>query len=217
MSSQGVSSPTLPNGCGQELIGLSLHRDQGTASGIRRGTGGKPRHQPQKAMRGIFPRSPKGSGTLTNFKGTMAMYSTKTCTNTNTNTQARRSTTKKRGILKLHKAISKSEASLPSRHQRNGTGRESKLEHPWNVFDNSPEEPLLNDCQEEGPSHQEYQNPDSHHATIGGPTGTHGATGWAGGERDPLTIEATAAVCPGLTPQRMHYVIPQDHPREALK
>ena len=61
-----------------------------------------------------------------------------------------------RGILKRHKAISKSEASLPSRHQRNGTGRESKLEHPWNVFVNSPEEPLLNDCQEEGPNHRKY-------------------------------------------------------------
>ena len=32
VSSQGVSSPTLPNGCGQELIGLSLQRDQGKVS-----------------------------------------------------------------------------------------------------------------------------------------------------------------------------------------
>ena len=158
-------------------------------------------------MWGIFPRSPKGSGTLTYFKEPMAMYSTKTCTNNNT--QSRRSTTKNRCILKRHKAISKSEASLPSRHQRNGTGRESKLDHPWNVLVNSPEESLLNDCQEEGPNHREYQNPDPHHATNGGPTETHGAIGWAGGERAPLPIEATPALCPGLTPQRMHRVIPK--------
>ena len=203
MSSQGAASPPLPNGCGRELNRPSLYRDQGTASGFRRGPSGKFRHQPQKATRGIFPRSPKGLGTLTYFKRPMAMYSTKTCTIRRPDAVQQ----KNRGMLNRHKAISKSEASLPSRHQRNGTGRKGKLEHPWNVLVNSPEEPLLNDCQEEGPNHKEYQNQDPHHATIGGSTGTHGATGWEGGERAPLTIEATPALCPGLTPQRMHRVI----------
>ena len=91
--SQGAASPPLPNGCGRELNGPSLFWDQGTASGIRRRPSGKPRHQPHIAMWGIFPRSPKGSGTLTHFKGSMAMYSTKTCTSNNT--QARRGTTQK--------------------------------------------------------------------------------------------------------------------------
>ena len=36
MSSQGAASPPLPNGCGRELNGLSLHRDQVTASVVRR-------------------------------------------------------------------------------------------------------------------------------------------------------------------------------------
>ena len=43
VSSQGVSSPTLPNGCGRELTGLSLHRDQGKVSDVccqRRQRGG---------------------------------------------------------------------------------------------------------------------------------------------------------------------------------
>ena len=39
MSSQGATSPPLPNGCGQELNGPSLYRDQGKASGVRRTTG----------------------------------------------------------------------------------------------------------------------------------------------------------------------------------
>ena len=62
MSSQGAASPPLPNGCGRELNGPSLYRDQGRMSDVRRTTGGKPRHQPHVAMRGVFPRSPKGSG-----------------------------------------------------------------------------------------------------------------------------------------------------------
>ena len=40
VSSQGASSPPLPNGCGRELNGPSLCRDQkGKVSGVRRATG----------------------------------------------------------------------------------------------------------------------------------------------------------------------------------
>ena len=40
VSSQGATSLPLPNGCGQELIGPSLYRDQkGKMSGVRRTTG----------------------------------------------------------------------------------------------------------------------------------------------------------------------------------
>ena len=40
VSSQGATSPPLPNGCGRELIGPSLYRDQkGKASGVRHATG----------------------------------------------------------------------------------------------------------------------------------------------------------------------------------
>ena len=36
MSSQGVSSPTRPNGCGRELSGLLLYREQVKASDVQR-------------------------------------------------------------------------------------------------------------------------------------------------------------------------------------
>ena len=80
MSSQGATSPHLPKCCGRELHGPSLYKDQGKMSDVRRTTGGIPRHQPNATMRGVFPRSPKGSGTLAYFKRSMAMYSTKTRT-----------------------------------------------------------------------------------------------------------------------------------------
>ena len=36
VSLRGVASPRLPNGCGRELNGQSLHRDQGRISDVRR-------------------------------------------------------------------------------------------------------------------------------------------------------------------------------------
>ena len=62
VSSQGVSSPTLPNGCGRELIGLSLHRDQkGKASSVTY-DGRKPRHEGKQGERTKRPPLPSPLG-----------------------------------------------------------------------------------------------------------------------------------------------------------
>ena len=53
VSSQEAASRRLPNGCGRELNGLSLHKEEGTASDVR--------HQPHRAMRGIPPSIPEGT------------------------------------------------------------------------------------------------------------------------------------------------------------
>ena len=62
VSSQGVSSPPLPNGCGQELNGPSLYRDQkGKMSGVtynRR----KPRHEGRQGERTKRPPLPSPLG-----------------------------------------------------------------------------------------------------------------------------------------------------------
>ena len=68
VSPQGVVSPPLLKGCGQELHGLQLYRDQGTASGVLRTAGCSPSHQPLIAMWGISPRPLAGPGALANFK-----------------------------------------------------------------------------------------------------------------------------------------------------
>ena len=80
VSSQGATSPPLLNGCGRELNGPSLYKDQGRVSGVRRTTRGIPRHQPHAAMMGVFPRSPEGPEALAHFKTTMSTYSRNTCT-----------------------------------------------------------------------------------------------------------------------------------------
>ena len=62
VSSQGAASRRLPNGCGWELRGLRLYKDQGTVSGVRRTAGGRPRHLPYGAMRAnpLDPRRDQG-------------------------------------------------------------------------------------------------------------------------------------------------------------
>ena len=61
VSSQEAASRRLPNGCGRELNGLSLYKEKGTASDVRRTAGCIPRHQPHGAMRGHTPSLPEGS------------------------------------------------------------------------------------------------------------------------------------------------------------
>ena len=53
---------------------------KGTASDVRRTTGGMPRHQPHATMRGVHPRSPEGPGASAYFRRCKAMNSRKTCT-----------------------------------------------------------------------------------------------------------------------------------------
>ena len=58
-------SPTVVAG----ELDASLYRDQGTVSGVRRTTGGIPRHQPHVAMRRISPRPWREQGLLYTSKG----------------------------------------------------------------------------------------------------------------------------------------------------
>ena len=70
VSSQGVASPPLSNGCGRELNGPSLYRDQGRMSDVPRETAGRAGEATAIA---ISPRPPEGPGALTNFRWSMAM------------------------------------------------------------------------------------------------------------------------------------------------
>ena len=57
VSLRGVTSPSLPLGCGRELNGLPLYREQGTASDVLRTAGCNPSHQPPS---GRIPSTPCG-------------------------------------------------------------------------------------------------------------------------------------------------------------
>ena len=59
VSSQGVASPPLPNGCCRELLGPSLHREQGTAPDVLRTEKGKASQRSDRHCH--FPSAPGGT------------------------------------------------------------------------------------------------------------------------------------------------------------
>ena len=61
VSLQGAASRRLPNGCGRELNGLSLYRDQGKASDFLRTAGDRPRHQPPSGRTPSIPEGTRGA------------------------------------------------------------------------------------------------------------------------------------------------------------
>ena len=69
VSSQGAASRRLPNGCGRELNGLSLYRDQGRASDILRTAGDRPRHQPPSGRTPSIPGGIRGSSKVQGVLG----------------------------------------------------------------------------------------------------------------------------------------------------